>query len=538
MVWRASDPQGNEAAKVKYDIVQYTRGIVLDLGCGPDKAFPHFLGIDSGKDTALFGIEMKPDVVVPDCADLSDAVNDASVDAVFSSHLLEHIEDTEAALRDWWRCTKVGGYLVLYLPHADLYPRIGQAGANIDHKHDFVPSDIGIAMSNIAHETHTGWNLLVNEVRDQGTEYSFLMVFQKIDGSDLLRAFQQPKFDKTVCISRFGGFGDMIQMANILPQLKREGYHITVNTTPKGQDILKHDPHIDAWMLQDNDQVPNHELTAFWTSQAKRFDKFINLSESVEGTLLALPGRTNHAWPQAVRHVELNKNYLEWTAQLAELEYHSEAKFYPSEAETAKVKRYLADIKNEQAGSLRPMEIAKPVFNILWVLAGSSLHKFYPWQDQVIAQVLLEIPEAVVIFNGDHACAILEAGWENEVRVKCESGAMSIRESLTLAQQVDVVVGPETGVLNAVAFEPNSKVILLSHSSKENLTQHWINTATLEPDVPCYPCHRLHYGREHCHEHEATGAAMCQVSIMPDQVYDAIHAAYLKWKDPTCNSLT
>ena len=130
MVWKVTDPQGGESAKVKYDIVQYTRGVVLDLGCGPAKTFPHFVGIDSGKDTELFGIQMKPDLVVDDCADLSGTIEDASCDAVFSSHLLEHIEDYKAALKDWWRCIKVGGHLALYLPHKAFYPNVGQPGAN------------------------------------------------------------------------------------------------------------------------------------------------------------------------------------------------------------------------------------------------------------------------------------------------------------------------------------------------------------------------------------------------------------------------
>ena len=58
MVWRLEDPMGDEASKVKYDVVEYTRGAVLDLGCGPSKAFPHFIGVDSCKDTELFGIKI------------------------------------------------------------------------------------------------------------------------------------------------------------------------------------------------------------------------------------------------------------------------------------------------------------------------------------------------------------------------------------------------------------------------------------------------------------------------------------------------
>ena len=65
-----------------------------------------------------------------------------SMDFVFSSHLLEHMEDPTRVLASWWRVIKPEGYLVLYLPHADFYPKVGQPGANPDHKHDFLPNDV------------------------------------------------------------------------------------------------------------------------------------------------------------------------------------------------------------------------------------------------------------------------------------------------------------------------------------------------------------------------------------------------------------
>lgn len=97
-MWRADDPQCNEAAKIRWEIVPYTRGQGLDLGCGPEKAFPHFVGVDNRKDVELFGIDMAPDIVVETCERLPDYA-DASQDFVFSSHLLEHIDDQAAALR-------------------------------------------------------------------------------------------------------------------------------------------------------------------------------------------------------------------------------------------------------------------------------------------------------------------------------------------------------------------------------------------------------------------------------------------------------
>lgn len=511
MVWRIDDPQGDEAGKVKYLVVPYTRGVGLDLGCGPKKAFPHFIGMDSGKDTELFGIQMKPDVVVPDCANIQDSVEDESCDFIFSSHLLEHIEDYKAALKSWWKALKAGGHLVLYLPHKALYPNIGQPGANPDHKHDFVNDDITKAMMSADMHEIGAFELVVDEVRSGGTEYSFLQVYRKREpGMFVHNAFPcwSAKPEKTACVVRYGGFGDQIQAANLLPELKRQGYHVTFMTTPKGRDILEHDPHIDAWIIQDNDQVPNHELMDYWEAWAPRFDKFINLSESVEGTLLAMPGRANHGWPKEMRHRLMNHNYLEFSHELAGIPYSSDARFYPSEEERAWAKSYMENLGGKV---------------IMLALSGSSVHKFYPHQDVVVARILVERPDYKVLMVGNDACQILESGWEEEARVVRTSGELTIRQTLALAQLAEVVIGPETGVMNAVAFEPMRKVVLLSHSSQENLTKHWVNTVSLEPvGVDCYPCHRLHYGPKFCRRDEETGAATCQLSIDPERVWAAM----------------
>ena len=520
MTWNNDDPQRGESLKVRWDVVPYLDGKGIDIGCGDAKVLPHAVGIDSLKDVALFGTEMKPDLVCEDACKL--AIPDADLDFVFSSHLLEHIEDTRAALNEWWRCLKVGGYLILYLPHRDLYPRIGQFGANPDHRWDFHPDDIWNHMQDIgAH----GVTMLVNETRDAGTEYSFLQVFRKTDDDEVTDVtWKSPPSGKTACVVRYaGGIGDVIQASGILPELKRQGYRVVFMTTPKGQDLLRHDPHIDEWVIQGNDIVPNHLLPEYWAVWEKKYDRWINLCESVEGTLLAIPGRSAHGWPANLRRSMLNHNYGEFVARIADVPYCSDAKFYPTYDEVVEADRYVYNTRPKRN---------KPVFSILWAMAGSSVHKAYPHMDDVIANVLAAMPEAAVVFVGDEVCQILEAGWENNPRVHCRSGKTTIRQDLALAQRVDCVVGPETGVLNSVAFEPMAKVVMLSHSSRENLTRDWVNTAAMVPnETPCFPCHRLHYGWDHCHQDAATGASLCQVNISPRMVFDTIAQAYSLWKE-------
>ncbi len=514
-MWRAEDPQGNESGKVKWAIVPYTQGQGLDLGCGPNKAFPHFIGVDNYTDTRLFGIQMQPDVT-SDVTKL-DVFSDESMDFVYSSHTLEHIQDHHAALIEWWRVIKPGGYLILYLPHKDFYPNVGTEGANPDHKHDFLPDDI-IQTMKMLRVAHSGWNLLVNENRSEGMEYSFLQVYQK--RADKVHIYQETLVQKRACVVRYGGFGDMIQASYILPALKREGYHVTVMTTPKGQDIIKHDPHVDAWILQGKDQVPNDQLGPYWDEWKRHFDRWINLCESVEGTFLAMPGRPLHYWPKAARHAVLDRNYFEMTAKIAGVPFEPVGKFYETPEEREVTTKNLSQLPGK--------------FVILFVMSGSAVHKAWIHMDQFIAKVLVGMPSAQFITVGDADCAILEAGWAEEDRVTKLSGRINIRETMALAKQCQVVFGPETGVLNAVANEDNMKIVMLSHSSEENLTKHWKHTQALSSKTAaCYPCHQLHYNWDHCaksmQDGEHDGTALCAASISVDEVYAALARCYDAW---------
>jgi hypothetical protein len=84
-----------------------------------------------------------------------------------------------------------------------------------------------------------------------------------------------------------------------------------------------------------------------------------------------------------------------------------------------------------------------------------------------------------------------------------------VRFALAYAQVADAVVATESLIANSVAFETMLKVVTLSHSSNENLTKHWLNTAAIEPTViACHPCHRIHNaGAVFCAKDTTTGAA-------------------------------
>lgn len=519
MVWKIDNPEGAESKKVCWDLVPFTRGLGLDIGCGPTKAFDHFIGIDNRKDTGMFGIQMNPDMTVPDAANLSHLATE-QYDFVFSSHLLEHIEDYKAALKEWFRLIKKDGYFCLYLPHKKFYPNIGQEGANPDHKHDFLPKDIIDAMKELA----PSWDLVENQERNgrgcfDMEEYSFFQVYKKTDDGKHRQSWTSPKPKKTAAICRYGAIGDIIQTGSIAAALKAQGYHLTLYCDPTGYNIAKSDSNYDAFCVQDKDQVPNQLLGSFWPYVAKKYNKWVNLSESVEASLLVLPDRIGSTWSQQMRHKYLDHNYLEFMHDISGTQYKwfkDGQRFVPT--------------KEEQEWALAE-RVKIPGIAVLWALAGSSVHKTWPWIDVTFAR-LLTATNATIITTGDKTTQTLEqfpAGIEKAVtegRIWKRAGKLNIRESLALAQVCDVIVGPETGMLNSVAFHKDVvKIVLLSHSSVNNLTRDWENTISLTPrTTSCYPCHQLHYGWENCRR-EPEGVAACQKDIGPDQMWEALSQA-------------
>ncbi len=532
MTWRVDDPQGEESLKIFELLVPYTRGRGLDVGCGKKATFPHMTGVDDGKD---YGGARVTDIKA-EADDLP--FKDGSQDFVFSSHCLEHMEDYRATLKEWWRVLKPGGHLALYLPHRDFYPNIGQIGSNPDHRHDFHPDDIKAAMREVAPD----WTLVEDEERGQDREYSFFQVYRReAEGAGQAEKPWRRR-EKSCLVVRYGAFGDTLQAASVLPALKAEGWHITFNTSARGHDMARHDPHVDAFLVQDEGQVPERLLGEYWKRLAKRYDRVVNLCESVEGTLLPEKNRVAFFWPDDVRRKVMNANYVEFIHTLAQVPMPPRVHFYETGEEQAK-----ARLKRDATARGLPF--------VMICATGSSVHKRYPYLPDLIGLMLKHANVAFVTvgdataaeYETSSAFAVLKC-WTELQPEQIEAmtldervaaihrlpgikgrwlplaGKMAIRDTLALAKQSDVVFGPETGVLNAVSMLPRvHKVVMLSHSSHTNLTRDWESTIAITPKVPCYPCHRLHRDHEFCPQDPETQVAIC-TTIPVEGIFNAIMA--------------
>ena len=103
----------------------FCNGIGIDIGCGSDPLTP---------DCDCW------EKVNGDATYMTDIPNEC-YDYVYSSHCLEHLNDPHAGIKNWFRILKKGGYLLIYIPHRDLYEKKKTLPStrNPSHKKFYLP---------------------------------------------------------------------------------------------------------------------------------------------------------------------------------------------------------------------------------------------------------------------------------------------------------------------------------------------------------------------------------------------------------------
>jgi len=188
-------PRG-ETNHCRERLIKYCQGQGLDLGCGAVKIKADAIGIDLYHPNA----DMKRD------ARLLDYYKSDQFDYVYSSHLLEEIQDTKETLKEWLRVLKPGGFLVLYQADRDLYYPMGHPACNAAHKHHFDTEELWEKLKNIG-----GVEFIHKDRHPELSEWSFELVVRKAGGkkillcddgiSLLIPTFQRPQGMKNFALS-------------------------------------------------------------------------------------------------------------------------------------------------------------------------------------------------------------------------------------------------------------------------------------------------------------------------------------------------
>ena len=510
MTWDIKAPYIPEVEKCRPRLLRFCKGQGLDLGCGSKKIKDSAIGCDLGKggnSAADFSIDLE-------CG-LTLFASD-TFDFIFSSHYLEHVKNPLGVLQEWWRVIRPGGNLVLYLPHADLYPRMGHEGANPDHKSDFTPEMILEMMGEFA-----SFEILVNETHAENDEYSFELVFKKLSSVPGLkvdnRSLPAPDQKKALVI-RYGGIGDAIIATPVLRALKQEGYHVTFNTSDNGMEIAKHNPNVDQFLYQAMDEVPNAELEAYWKILSKGYDRVVNLSGTLEEALLAVKGSPEYGLSDDERRAKFgNINYYDHAMKVAGIDRRKEnGEMFFSDEEEGIARIWRKTLEGR--------------FVVIWALGGSGPHKRFPYAAMAMAEFARINPEVLFITVGGHAEKLLELAADDNPNYLHRSGRWGIRNTAIAVKYADLVIGPETGTLNMAGCFDTPKICMLSHSSWANLCKHWKNDYSVQSRQKCSPCHKMILSMKECPVNEQFKVSACAAEYDPSDLMPKMKEVFRKWR--------
>jgi SAM-dependent methyltransferase len=174
-------------------INQYFKGNVIDIGGGQDPVTPSAKVFDLKDGDAQHILKYEAS---------------ESYDCVNSSHCLEHMKNVPEALSGWWELVKKNGYMVITVPHEDLYEqKIWPSMFNNDHKATFRLNQKD-TWSNVSYDLQVLCDSLNSAVivncciQDEGYDYN--LQYKKIPLK--FKRIYQWQFSKNTLKKKFGRF--------------------------------------------------------------------------------------------------------------------------------------------------------------------------------------------------------------------------------------------------------------------------------------------------------------------------------------------
>lgn len=158
----------------------------------------HILDIGGGRGPAVVPNATIIDLGFPGYDGLRLPFPACSQDAVHSSHCLEHVADPVLALKEWFRVVKIGGYLIITVPHQYLYERKATLPSrwNREHLRFYTPAkliadienalDVNTYRIRSLRDNDTGYDYSISQAEHAQGCYEIEIVIEKLANESLL----------------------------------------------------------------------------------------------------------------------------------------------------------------------------------------------------------------------------------------------------------------------------------------------------------------------------------------------------------------
>ena len=283
-------------------------------------------------------------------------------------------------------------------------------------------------------------------------------------------------------LTGFRAYGDWIYAAPVLPYLF-EKYDVFCDMNMKGDHLFHDDPRfagkavfIFEDKLDQDFQTLADERLLKMREQVKP-DVEINLNGSLEGSCIARREQPEFHRPVGDRRVIFGSNgfydsiFKRCGIPLPDA-LDLEGLWFPDDLLEWGVK-----FNQQHAGK----------FIVLIPIKGSSIHKHFRNWKEVVLDIVGAYPDALVYLTGDDEA--LAGDFEHPQVRRLFSNSMPFKQAVLLTKHVDVVVGPETGLMVAAGMWGTPKIMMASASSIWQVAQYTRNDFSFQLPWACSPCH-------------------------------------------------
>lgn len=293
-------------------------------------------------------------------------------------------------------------------------------------------------------------------------------------------------------LTGYRAYGDWIFTSAVLPHLF-EKYDVFCDMNLKGDHLFFDDPRFTgkAIFIFEGHPVEDFQRLAderklVMRAQVKP-DVEIDLSGTLEGSCIARQEQPEFHRPVGDRRVIFGSNG-----------------FYDAIFRRCGIP-VPAELKLEQ-GLYFPPELVQwgeqwnrqhaDKFVVVIPVKGSSIHKHFRNWKEVVLDLVGTYPDALIYLTGDEQDLV--GDFEHPQVKRLFSDRVPFKQMVLLMNYVDLVVGPETGLMVAAGMWGTPKVMMMSASSVWQANQYQRNDFSFQLPVACSPCHLSVFNLSDC----------------------------------------